>query len=259
MEFDVLTESENILIELGEKLRFWLISGGADGSWEGTQFKAKADTLAHEFLVSRLKKLDSSISIISEEDTDSLTSIRPDKYWLIDPIDGTASYVGGFSGYVCQIALMEHGRPILSAVYAPELKLLYSAEIHKGARLNGNLLPRITKRPSKILIDNYPEPRGIASRIYNGLKCNGYVESGSLGLKLLRVADGTADLFVKDVIVKDWDLAPADLILSELGIKVSDINGSEIVYDGTYDIKGIICARTSELKQEFLDFVKDKQ
>ena len=243
------------LLELGERLKQWKATSAVEGHWEGSQFKAKADEMAHAYLSEKLKLLTPQILVVSEEDLDSLVEERPGKYWLIDPIDGTASYIGGFSGYVTQVAFIENGSPVLSAIYAPSLDLLYSAEKGKGAYLNGNVLTSTTKRSSRKLIDNYPTPKGIAKEIYDNFDCDEYIESGSLGLKLVRVADGNADLFVKNVIVRDWDLAPADLILSEVGARLTDINGDELVYSGGYEVDGIICTRTFDLHNEFCSWL----
>ncbi|WP_439437658.1 3'(2'),5'-bisphosphate nucleotidase CysQ family protein [Salinivibrio costicola] len=255
----MISKIEKIMVKLGDNLKIWLTKNGKEGQWEGAQFKAKADQMAHEFLVAELTKLTPFIPILSEEDEASLVQPRPSKYWLIDPIDGTASYVNGFSGYVTQIVLIENEKPILAVIYAPELKLLYSARKGEGAFLNHVPLPTLDERGSRKLIDNYPEPRGIAKRIYDGIECTDYIESGSLGLKLLRIADGTADIFVKDVIVKDWDVAPAQLVLSELGCEVYNIDGDLNSFNNSYDINGIVCCRTTELKELVIGFIKDNK
>lgn len=252
----MLTSLESVMLTLGNNLKHWLNFNGKEGHWEGSQFKAKADLMAHDFLVAELGKLLPLVPIISEEDEISLVECRPKKYWLIDPIDGTASYVGGFSGYVTQVALIEDGEPTIAVVYAPELELLYSAQKGKGATLNRTSLPLLAPRASKILIDNYPEPRGVAQELFDGIACTGYVESGSLGLKLLRVADGTADVFVKNVIVRDWDLAPAQLILSEVGGQLSTLSGEKNMLSGSYEVEGIVCARTKELSLEIFEWLE---
>ena len=92
----------------------------------------------------------------------------------------------------------------------------FTAVKQNGAYKNGSRLPNV-KSPSTTLIDNYPEPRGIAAKLFDKMALEQYVESGSLGLKICRIAEGSADIFVKDVLVKDWDLAAPELILHEAG------------------------------------------
>ena len=166
----MLAELSEIVTDVGKLLLKWRAAGQFDGRWEGPhQFKAQADLLAHEALTSKLFKLAPSIPIISEENPDSWLKERPERYWLIDPIDGTASFVQGYQGFVTQVALMENGAPVLAVVWAPVLNLLYVAEKHKGASLNGSKLIVKTCFPPEKLIDNFPEPQGITLSAFTEL------------------------------------------------------------------------------------------
>lgn len=244
MTADLLAFLRTTLEEVGQRLVEWRDTAPQAGRWEGTQLKAEADLRAHDLLAGRLAQAWAGIPVVSEEDVGGQAGDRPARYWLIDPIDGTASYCGGYPGFVTQAALMEGGRPVASTVHAPALGLTWAARMGGGASLNGSPLPRLIPRAGGrlTLIDNYPEPRGIAGAVYEGLCFASYVESGSLGLKICRVADGTADLFVKDVTVRDWDLAPGDLILSEVGGVLVTLDGSPVTYSGEYDRPGLIAS-----------------
>lgn len=241
-----------IVEEVGKSLLKWRDLQIFEGKWEGTQFKAKVDLMAHQELENHLIELAPDIPIISEEDANSLVKDRPTLYWIIDPIDGTASFIKGFSGFVTQIALIEENKPKLAAVYAPVLNELYTAKIGKGAYLNNRKLFVLNNDVSKTLIDNYPEPRGIAKKAYCEFKFKNYIECGSIALKICKVADGTADLFLKDVIIRDWDLAAPHLILNEAGGFLTDIYGKKFEYYGDYEHKGLI-ATVSE--KECMKFV----
>lgn len=237
-----------IMREVGALLLEWRERGGREGQWVGTQFKAEADRMAHAALVQRLRGHWPDIPVVSEEDESEAATVE--RYWLIDPIDGTASFAAGYAGFVTQAALIEQGRPEVGVVFAPALDLLYGAQAGAGARLNGETMMRSTagSETGLALIDNYPQPRGIAAEAYESLGCTRYVESGSIGLKICRVADGTADLFIKDVVVRDWDLAPADLVLAEAGGALSDIAGQAFVYEGRATRQGLIAARDEALR-----------
>lgn len=244
----MLEALETIMRELGLLLIEWRTQGMTDGHWEGSQLKADADRRAHDFLVQHLRRSWPSIPVISEEDVSGHDMCRPDEYWLIDPIDGTASFCNGFDGFVTQVAFMRNCQPVLAVVHAPALGLTYTAK-HDGLALC-NCVPistAISGLRAPILIDNYPEPRGIACSLYDEIGCKGYVESGSIGLKICRVADGTADLFLKDVTVRDWDLAPADLILARAGGLLSTLDGSSLPYNGSFERVGLIASGNQEL------------
>lgn len=231
------------VVEVGDLLRRWRSDPAArGGAWEGSQFKAGADARAHRALSDRLAAVDERAPVVSEEDPASLCSPRPARYWLIDPLDGTASYAHGFPGYVTQAALMVGERPQISAVFAPETRTLYTAVRGRGAYRDGRRLPPGgTAPPGRgVLTDNTPEPRGIARRVFEGFGYEEYLESGSIALKLCLVADGSAHLFVKDVPVRDWDVAAPSLVVEETGGMVTRLDGDPFDYRGPYEHTGLI-------------------
>jgi 3'(2'), 5'-bisphosphate nucleotidase len=228
--------------------------GDIGGVWVDTQFKAHADLIANECLKNELKQI-VDIPIVSEEDISSQSTDRPAQYWLIDPIDGTASFSQGFSGFVCQAALIKDGQPWLASVYAPALRLLYLAELGKGSTVNSQLIcVKPLNRRQLTLIDNYPEPRGVSERLFRDFQCANYIESGSIGLKICLVAQGKADIFVKDVFVRDWDVAAPHLVLLEAGGVLHQFGGQSFDYKGGYEKKGLIVTSTPALSREIIDF-----
>jgi len=232
--------------DVGRQLLSWRTSGGVQGEWHGTQFHAKADQWAHRGLCLGLKVLEPAIPVVSEEDATEDPRPGADRYWLIDPIDGTASYAGGFDGFVTQVALMEHQVPILAVVYAPVYQDLFVAMKGSGATLNGARLP-LGRSTELTLIDNYPTPRGIAADLYREMSFSRYLECGSIGLKICRVAEGVADVFLKDVLVRDWDLAAPHLILHEAGGCLVDGAGAEITYGASRRHVGLVAVRDAAL------------
>jgi 3'(2'), 5'-bisphosphate nucleotidase len=229
--------------------------GNTHGKWDGTQYKANADIIAHASMRDELQKI-ADLSIVSEEDVDSQIRERPNQYWLIDPIDGTASFAHGFSGFVCQAALMCDDLPQMAGVYAPVLDKLYMAIRGGGATLNG--LPvraRMVVRERLIIVDNYPQPRGVAERLIRDLSCAEYLESGSIGLKICLVAEGQADVFVKDVQVRDWDVAAPHLVLHEAGGVLTQFNNKPFDYRGGYERHGLIAVSSMGLLDQINEII----
>lgn len=238
-----------LLEALGRDLLAWRKAGATAGHWEGAQFKAEGDLRAHRFLVDGLSANWPGLPVVSEED-EAFAESRPERYWLIDPIDGTASWVGGFPGFVTQAALMEADEPVLAAIVAPALGFTYTAARGHGAWLNGAPLVVGGRGDSLRLIDNYPAPRGVAAAAMTGLGCTGYVECGSLALKMCRVIDGAADLFIKDVIVRDWDMAAPALVVAEAGGCFLRLNGDPWRFTGPMQkAGGIVVAADAALAQ----------
>ncbi|PSL00650.1 3'(2'),5'-bisphosphate nucleotidase [Murinocardiopsis flavida] len=231
--------------DVGVLLREWRSDSRAvSGVWDGLQFKARADSMAHEALSERLRAIEPGTPVVSEEDPASILAPRPPRYWLIDPIDGTASYAHGFPGYVTQAALIDASRPVLAAVYAPEPDIGYRAVRGLGATANGRALPRLGAAPpgSGVLIDNTPAPTGVARAAYAMFGYTDYAECGSIALKLCRIAEGSAHLFVKDVPVRDWDIAAPHLLLHETGGSLRRLDGTPFDYSGGYEHTGLIGA-----------------
>lgn len=242
---------EKILRECGEMLMNLSNLDKTDGVWIGEQYKCRADYFAHEFLIRELGNFFCDVPIISEED-DNIKLTSSD-YIIIDPIDGTASFSSGFPGWVTQAAYVSKGIPIFSGVYAPNTNEYFSAIRGRGAFLNGRRISchSMNKRP-KSIIDNYPDPRGITYKAMLDLKIPSYIESGSISLKICRVASGAADLFLKDMEPRDWDLAAPMLILEETGGVLTNITGGPIEL-GNHDRRhpGLIVSRNRAM----LDFV----
>ncbi len=220
---------EKILRECGDLLLENLAQGRIEGVWHQDQFKSVGDTIAHNFIASSLAKEFPGIPVVSEEDAESISGSF-DEYFIIDPIDGTASYVSGFSGWVTQIAFVKDDKPGLVGIYAPASDEYFSAASSKGAFCNGcRLIVESTRDSPESLIDNYPEARGAASKLMADLGIQTYIESGSIALKICRIADRSADVFIKDMSPRDWDVAAPMLVLEEAGGVLTDILGKPLV------------------------------
>ena len=243
-------ELESAMRQVGARILQCREQGITGGKWEGAQFKAVADLIADECLRGELRRI-ADMPIVSEEDVSSQSANRPSEYWLIDPIDGTASFANGFPGFVCQAAWIKGGQPWLASAYAPALERMYMAERGKGATVNGQPMSvKPLNRQKLTLVDNYPEPRGVTKRLFGDLHCARYLESGSIGLKICLVAQGEADVFVKDVPLRDWDVAAPHLVLQEAGGALSQFTGRSFDYAGGYEKHGLLVASSAALLEE---------
>lgn len=92
-----------------------------------------ADIAAHKVIVSGLQALDAAIPILSEEDPPAW-EVRQhwQRYWLVDPLDGTKEFIKRNGEFTVNIALIENGKPTLGVVYAPVMKVMYSAQNGKA-------------------------------------------------------------------------------------------------------------------------------
>jgi len=242
-----------LLEHVGQNIVAWRDDEAAKKLHSAHDFKTEADRRAHEIISTGLTSLFPGSTVVSEEDA-SHNESRPNAYWLIDPIDGTASWYHGFDSFVTQAAYIEDGKPLFGIIHAPVLNKTWIAHRGDGALLNGVPMPRLVAADRLIMTDNTPMPEGITKKMASLLSANGYIESGSLGLKSALVADGTADLFIKDVCVRDWDLAPVAVILHEVGGCLMQATGYAYGFSGAYrKDNGFIIARDADLLAKALD------
>ena len=202
-----------------------------------------------------------NIPIISEEDFSKCKNIkRPKKYWIIDPIDGTGSFVKGFNSYVTQAALIQNNTIVLSAVHAPALNETFTATKNKGAFKNGKRIFIKNKKniSNTTIIDNYPKPLGVTKKIFNKFKIKKYFESGSIGLKICRIADGTANIFIKNVKLFDWDIAAPYLILNESKGFLKDYNGKKFKFIGNLKKRGLLATSNLSHSKKILNYLHKK-
>ena len=85
------------------------------------------DLEVDKILQSFLKKISPSIEIVSEETIKKTKTKKRKTFWLIDPIDGTSSYIKGGSEYTINVGLIINQKPAAGIIYAPKKKRLFYA------------------------------------------------------------------------------------------------------------------------------------
>lgn len=97
----------------------------------------RADLIANETIIEGLKEI-SDYPIVTEESyVEYETRKQFEKFWLVDPLDGTKDFIAKNGEFTINIALIEHDKPALGVIYVPFLGLMYWAERGKGAYKNG--------------------------------------------------------------------------------------------------------------------------
>lgn len=154
-----------------------------------------------------------------------------ERFWLVDPIDGTSAFLGGSESWCISLALIDHGRPVLGIIYAPAQDSMYSASTGGGAKLNGSAIAvsprkkledaRLIANSSSLKHQHWQEPLPRIERL----------SVPSLALRLAYVAQGLADAAFALTYKHDWDLAAGDLLVSEAHGIMSDLDGSLLRYD----------------------------
>lgn len=204
----------------------------------GVEYKAdespltKADKVSHQVIVNGLEKLE-PLAIISEEAAVAPWRVRQEweRYWLIDPLDGTKEFVKKSGEFTVNIALIDKGRPVLGVVYAPALGVLYCGAESLGAFKfvadSGAPLPiKVAQQPSAT--EGW---KVMGSRSHQTPEFQTFVEAldkpnimfwGS-SLKLCLVAEGAADLYPRFGPTCEWDIAAGQAVLEAAGGRVIDL------------------------------------
>lgn len=199
-----------------------------------------ADYAANEVVISALEILTPDIPIMSEE-TDNLVfeqRQRWQRYWLIDPLDGTQEFVAGRADFAVNIALIENGQPVLGVIHAPVTKTTYWAVKGEGAhklkngvtqRLKGNKVDP-EKPYLRVAISRVQTLDTITKYIKPDIAIE-FVSLGSCALKSCLVAEGTADIYLRVGPTGEWDTAAPQVIVQEAGGCIIDSEFQPLTYN----------------------------
>jgi myo-inositol-1(or 4)-monophosphatase len=188
----------------------------------------EADFAVNELLYSLLQKPRPHYGWLSEESPDDPRRLTCERVWIIDPIDGTRSFVGKTDGWCIGAALIEHGRPILAALYRPMKDEFYFAIKGAGAWCNDT---RLAPRDGASLEGAELLGTGKAVRALGSDVVGKDVPQIPLLLRLAYVASGQTDMALSIGNKNDWDLAAGDLLMQEAGAKLTNIDGNQMIYN----------------------------
>ena len=162
-------------------------------------------------------------------------SLDDDEVWVIDPLDGTTSFLHGYPTYSVAVACVRGGQPVAGAVYNAALDELNAAAIGLGATRDGASICVSTAPTVRdaLLITGFPYDRGAPlDRQLNVLAAflrapvHGIRRDGSAAIDCCHVAGSRADGFWESYL-KPWDTAAGVVILREAGARVTDMEGAE--------------------------------
>lgn len=196
-----------------------------------------ADRAAHEVIFAGLSRLEPLLPILSEESEAKDDAKRKTwtRFWLVDPLDGTKEFINRRDEFTVNIALIDHGVPVLGVVVAPVLGLSYWACKGQGAYRQ-----QADDEPAEINVaKGHDVPIVMVSRLHAGGALGGFLErlgphelvSMGSSLKLCLVAEGAADVYPRLAPTSEWDTAAAQCIVEEAGGRVVDLDGVSLQYN----------------------------
>ena len=193
-----------------------------------------ADIAAHTIIISGLQTLTPDIPVLSEEDPQSW-EIRQgwDRYWLVDPLDGTKEFLKRNGEFTVNIALIEKGKAVLGVVYAPVLKIMYSAAEGKAWKeecgVRNQIHVRDARPPLVVVSRSHASSDG---ELKEYLQQMGEHQTTAIGssLKFCLVADGQAQLYPRFGPTNIWDTAAGHAVAVAAGAHVHDWQGKPLDY-----------------------------
>ena len=202
---------------------------------------SEADIAVDNLLRERLLAIVPDAGWLSEETEDDPARMSRRRVWVVDPIDGTRAYIAGLVDWTISAALVEDGRPIVAALFAPAENEFFSAIVGEGAVCNGQ---RITATEGESLEGaRLSGPRRTVEQLTVAVpSIMALPRVHSLALRFARVAQGRLDAALSGGSSHDWDLAAADLLVHEAAGALTTLAGDRILYNRPEPVHGPLVA-----------------
>jgi len=255
---DLLRDLEAVVREAGTLARVTATRGfrhwtkGADRSPV-----SEADIAVNDFLRERLTRLLPAAGWLSEETEDDPAARAGPAAWVVDPIDGTRAFISGRPDWTVSVALVEHGRPRLAALYAPVTDDMFLAAAGAGATGNNT---RLAATPGDSLTGaRIAGPKQYLHRLERLTPTIlPQPKVHSLALRLTRVGAGDLDAAFSSGGSHDWDLAAADLLVHEAGGLLTDFAGRPLSFNRPHIVHGALVAAGPARHGALLQLVRDR-
>ena len=216
-----------------------------------------ADFALSKLIVNELNDRFAADKIISEEDTKHDTMAKTGRLWLVDPIDGTDNYIANDGQYSVMIGLVVDGKPVFGWVFAPVNSTIYFGGPGFGTwrQRSGEEascfaeLPFLQEDEHARLILGWRDRKN--NPWLNDLPNATFVKTGSIGLKVGKVLEGEADMFVHlSGKLKTWDTAGPVAIALGASLEVGGMESDELRFpdEGVIHESSVIIGRPGSLK-----------
>ena len=192
---------------------------------------------------------------LSEETVDSPARLSRRRVWVVDPMDGTKEFIQKIPEFAVSIALVEDGAPVLGVAYNPPLDRLYWAVRGQGAWCDEQPLrvsPLTHLKDATILSSRSETKRGEWDSFKNAFKTR---PTGSIAYKLSLIGSGDADATFTLVPKNEWDICAGVLIVEEAGGKVSNLDGTTVVFNQPKTLLPGLIASNTLLHEQILGLI----
>ncbi|WP_246263416.1 3'(2'),5'-bisphosphate nucleotidase CysQ [Parasphingopyxis algicola] len=222
----------------------------AEDKGDGSPVTA-ADTEAEAIIEAGLRAAQPDIPILAEEAaSEGRIPELGDRFFLVDPLDGTREFVSRNGEFTVNIALIDHGRPISGVVYAPAIDKLYHGAMGEGAfyqEVAPGQARADAEHPHEIEARSsfHKNLTAVASRSHRSPETDALLErigvkectpAGS-SLKFCLLAQGSADVYPRLGRTMEWDTGAGQAVLEAAGGRVDILEGQNEAGPLTYGKK----------------------
>jgi 3'(2'), 5'-bisphosphate nucleotidase len=257
----------NIAQEAGELILQYQGKVGNEEKQDGSPVTI-ADKEASEIIINGLQKLWPNIPVVSEEASleENLEAMKSPLRWVVDPLDGTRTFIHGRKGYGVHIGLVQDGEPVKGVVFFPAKgksgRFYFTGDDGSAYKQEGvNVKPekiQVNKtfagRPLKASVHYKEEkrPKDIGGHFYEAVY-------GVGGGRICNAAEGKADvawmmLESKRWAYSSWDVAAAQAVLKAAGGDLFDpVTKKAVRHDNkNFAVPGSVGGHPDVLKEAYL-------
>lgn len=198
-----------------------------------------ADQAAEALILARLAELAPGVPVVAEEA--AAAGVLPaigTRFFLVDPLDGTREFVAGRNEYTVNIALIEHGAPVLGVVVAPALGRAFAGDVATRLAFEATTADG---GPRRVLRVRRPPAEGlvaVASRSHGTPETEAWLRAAQVGervsigssLKFCLLAAAEADVYPRFGPTMEWDTAAGHAVVLAAGGSVSELDGRPLRY-----------------------------
>ncbi|MFT3987687.1 3'(2'),5'-bisphosphate nucleotidase CysQ [Aestuariivirga sp.] len=215
----------------------------------------EADEAAEKVILAGLAKMDPATPVISEEAASAgrIPEVA-ERFFLVDPLDGTKEFISRNGEFTVNIARVENGVPVAGVVFAPALGRLFWGECGTGAA-EGRVDNDQPGKWQAMHVRPCPSDGAtvVASRSHRDAATDDFLKkvqvkslcSAGSSLKFCLIAAGEADLYPRFGRTMEWDTAAGHAVLLAAGGKVLTTEGDPLAYGKRargYDNPGFIAS-----------------
>lgn len=209
-----------------------------------------ADRISHRIISDGLGNLFPEIPIQSEEGKNIPYEKRKhlDRYWCVDPLDGTKEFISRNGEFTVNIALIVANEPVFGVIYVPVTDVLYYGMKGQGSfKIASGKTKRIQASASN-------DPVAVGSKSHKAVEEEAFLSSLNIrnvvsigsSLKFCLIAEGNAQVYYRHGPTMEWDTAAGHAIAVASGAQMTNADGSAFVYNKPSLVNGsFVCYSVS--------------